>query len=243
MKSFSGSFSCKGLPAKLINSLLPLPLPIIPGKWGGWLGWEIEPTHAMTDFWSHYLWQARVHSICNFHLHKSSSPFLQLRRRNQSCWFLGGAFHPPLPPVTVILVDDLDNVPSNKLQSCFLARNQIVFFWIIVKLCSHEHLKKKARGSAVAASGETPASAHMISSVRTEWITQRQEWRGSPGWCGSVAWAPAFEPKGCMFDSQSRHMPGLRARSPVGGVQEATTHWCFLSLSFSLPDPLSKINK
>ena len=37
-------------------------------------------------------------------------------------------------------------------------------------------------------------------------------------------------------------MPGLQARSPVQGMQEATTHWCFSpSLSPSLP--LSKINK
>ena len=44
------------------------------------------------------------------------------------------------------------------------------------------------------------------------------------------------EPKGRQFNSQSGHMPGLLARSPVGGVQEATTHWCFSpSLSLSLP--------
>ena len=37
------------------------------------------------------------------------------------------------------------------------------------------------------------------------------------------------------FDSQSGSMPGLQARSPVGGAQEATTHWFFLpSLSCSL---------
>ena len=65
----------------------------------------------------------------------------------------------------------------------------------------------------------------------------------SPGWCGSVDWVPACEPKGHWFDSQSGHMPGLWARSPVGGAREATTHWCFsLSLSLSLPLSL-KINK
>ena len=31
------------------------------------------------------------------------------------------------------------------------------------------------------------------------------------------------------------HMPGLWARSPVGGAREATTHWY---LSLSLPPPL-----
>ena len=61
----------------------------------------------------------------------------------------------------------------------------------------------------------------------------------SPGWCGSVDWAPAYEPKGHWFDSQAGHVPRLQARSPVGGVQEATTHWCFPP-SLSLPPPLSK---
>ena len=34
----------------------------------------------------------------------------------------------------------------------------------------------------------------------------------------------AYKPKGRWFDSQSGHMPGLQARSPVGGAQEATAH-------------------
>ena len=55
-----------------------------------------------------------------------------------------------------------------------------------------------------------------------------------PGWCGSVDWVLAWEPKVRWFDSQSEHMPGLQDRSPVGGAWEATP--------FSLPSPL-KINK
>ena len=63
------------------------------------------------------------------------------------------------------------------------------------------------------------------------------------GWCVSVDWVLAWEPKCCWFDSQWGHMPGLRPRSPVGGVREATTHWCFFhSLSPCLPLSL-KINK
>ena len=57
-----------------------------------------------------------------------------------------------------------------------------------------------------------------------------------PGWCGSVDWAPTCELQRHWFDSQSGRMPGFRARSPVGGTREATTHWCFSSL----PSPLSK---
>ena len=61
----------------------------------------------------------------------------------------------------------------------------------------------------------------------------------SPGWCGSVDWVLTCKPKGCQFGSQSGHMPGLWAGSPVGGALEESTRWCF-SCSF----PLSlKINK
>ena len=49
----------------------------------------------------------------------------------------------------------------------------------------------------------------------------------SRGWCGSVDWVLACEPKGQQFNSQSGHLPGLWARSPVGGMREATTQWCF----------------
>ena len=61
----------------------------------------------------------------------------------------------------------------------------------------------------------------------------------SPGWCGSVDWTLACEPKGRQFNSQSGHMPGLWARSSFGGIWEASTHWCF-SPSFFLPSLLSK---
>ena len=55
-----------------------------------------------------------------------------------------------------------------------------------------------------------------------------------PGWCGSVDWVLACEPKCCWFDSQSGHMPGLWARSPVGHVRSNYT-LMFLSL---FPSPL-----
>ena len=70
------------------------------------------------------------------------------------------------------------------------------------------------------------------------WI---KDWRKKP-W---VVWLSGLSAKGlsCQFDSQSGHMPGLWARSPVGGAPEATIHWCF-SPSLSPSFPLSlKINK
>ena len=63
-----------------------------------------------------------------------------------------------------------------------------------------------------------------------------------PGWCGSADWAPDDKPKDRLFDSRSQHMPGLWARSPVGGMWEATTHGRFPpSPSLSLPLSLKKL--
>ena len=57
--------------------------------------------------------------------------------------------------------------------------------------------------------------------------------KACPGWCGLVDWVLDCELKGHQFDSQAGHMPGLQAKFPVGGM-------LFLSLSFSLPFPLSE---
>ena len=71
---------------------------------------------------------------------------------------------------------------------------------------------------------------------------------GGPGRRGSVDWVPVGKLKGRRFDSQSGHMPGLWARSAVGGLREAAdlcvSHTSmFLSLSFSFSTPLSKNKK
>ena len=55
-----------------------------------------------------------------------------------------------------------------------------------------------------------------------------------PGWCGSVDWVLAYEPNARWFDRQSGHIPGMRARSQVGGVQEATTR-CFSLFRSTFP--------
>ena len=68
---------------------------------------------------------------------------------------------------------------------------------------------------------------------------------GNSGWCGSVDWVLACKPKGCWFDFQSRaHAWVMGQVSSVGGVCDRDNHTLlFLSLSISLPSPLSKINK
>ena len=44
------------------------------------------------------------------------------------------------------------------------------------------------------------------------------------GWCSSVDWAWAHEPRGQGSIPTVGHMPGLQARSPTGDMWEATTH-------------------
>lgn len=41
----------------------------------------------------------------------------------------------------------------------------------------------------------------------------------SSGLCGSVTWPWSHGPKGCCFNSCSWHMPGLWAKTLVGGMQ------------------------
>ena len=65
----------------------------------------------------------------------------------------------------------------------------------------------------------------------------------------AVGWASSCRPKVHWIDSPAGHMPGLQARSPVGGVQErqqinvSFAHQCFspsLSPSFPLSLKISK---
>ena len=60
-----------------------------------------------------------------------------------------------------------------------------------------------------------------------------------PDWRGSLGWASSHKAKGHWFRYLSGHLPGLQARSPVGACVRG--NWSILlSLSFSLPSPISK---
>lgn len=45
-----------------------------------------------------------------------------------------------LPPVGIILVYNLEQVPSIKPQACFFARDEVVSGWVIVKVALHKYL-------------------------------------------------------------------------------------------------------
>jgi len=71
-----------------------------------------------------------------------NAPFLKFWRRDESCKVCGGAVHLSLPPVWIFLIDDMNDVTRLEFQSGFFARDQVIFGRVIVKLCSHIHLRK-----------------------------------------------------------------------------------------------------
>ena len=54
-----------------------------------------------------------------------------------------------------------------------------------------------------------------------------------PGWCGSVDWVPACEPKGHRLDYQSGHMPGFGGQVPSREHTRSNHILMFLSLPLS----------
>ena len=79
---------------------------------------------------------------------------------------------------------------------------------------------------------EQPKCPSMDNWIKKKWY--------SPGWCGSVDWAPDCKAKGCWFNSQSGHMPGWQTRFPGEGHVSGNHTLMFLSSSSFLPPPLSK---
>ena len=117
--------------------------------------------------------------------------------------------------------------PQNPRLKCFCSRTSSSF------TCQSQLLHCTGRTvfrgifSSLYLASQTPSSFLCKNHIKSTF--------SCPGWCGSVDWVPACEPKGHWINSQSGRMPVLQARSPVGDVQEAT-HWCFSpSLSPSLP--------
>lgn len=72
-----------------------------------------------------------------------NSPLLQLWGWNEPSCAVLCVLQLALPPVMVILVDDLDDVSHSEPNACFFAGNELIFGWVILKLCPHIDLKKE----------------------------------------------------------------------------------------------------
>ncbi len=68
-------------------------------------------------------------------------PFLKFWRREESCEVCGGVVHLSLPPVWILLINNLNDVTRLEFQAGFFARDKFIFDRVIVKLCSHIRLQ------------------------------------------------------------------------------------------------------
>ena len=72
-------------------------------------------------------------------------PLLQLRRGNESGGGVLGVLQLALPPVVVVLGDDLDDVAHAEANARLLARDEVVLGGVVLKLGTHVDLRKTAR--------------------------------------------------------------------------------------------------
>lgn len=74
-----------------------------------------------------------------FHCHVSDTSFLKFRRRYQPRG-TGRVILLRLPPIMIVLADDLQDVAGFERDPGLSARYQLVLQRIIIKLCSNEYL-------------------------------------------------------------------------------------------------------
>jgi len=73
------------------------------------------------------------------HRHASNAPFLKFGRRDKARG-TSRVILPRLPPMMIILADDLQNITSFKSDPSLRAWNQFILQWIVVELRSNENL-------------------------------------------------------------------------------------------------------
>lgn len=82
-----------------------------------------------------------AHSIMSAWRWWSCLPFLELWGRYQSSEISRAALHSALPPIRILLVDDLYDVTGLKLEASFFAWDEVILGRVIVKLGPCIHLK------------------------------------------------------------------------------------------------------
>lgn len=75
---------------------------------------------------------------------RKNVPFLKLRGRNETRSAVFGVFQFALPPIVIVLADDLDDVTHAEPDASLLAGNEVVLGGVIFKLCSHIDLRDRS---------------------------------------------------------------------------------------------------
>jgi len=87
----------------------------------------------------------------------SRAPLLQFWGGDETRGFAGACTPSPcLPPVVVVLADDMEDVPDLERDARLCTRDQVVVFWVVAEKCSHCDLDNTIRmeneGSAIRSS-------------------------------------------------------------------------------------------
>lgn len=72
-----------------------------------------------------------------------SLPLLQLWWWNEACGPVLGVLQLSLPPVVVVLGDDLNDVAHSEANACLLTGNEVIFGWVILKLGTNVDLEER----------------------------------------------------------------------------------------------------
>lgn len=80
---------------------------------------------------------ARLHFYWKLKENNKNIPFLKFWRRNETRSSIFGVFQFTLPPIVIILTDNLDNVTNSESNASFFAGDEVILGWIIFKLCSY----------------------------------------------------------------------------------------------------------
>ena len=75
--------------------------------------------------------------------HLVYSPLLQLWGGDKACGAVLGVLQLALPPVVVVLGDDLNDVTHPEANARLLARDEVVFRRVVLKLSTHVNLEGK----------------------------------------------------------------------------------------------------
>ena len=103
---------------------------------------------------------------------------------------------------------------------------------------------RKAQERGNSGDGERNIELRTIKAIhRALFLSLKGIYRISPGWCGSVDWAPGLHTKGLLVQFPIRAHTRVAGQVPSRGCVRGNHTLMFLSFSVSRPSPRLKLNK